>query len=541
MSPTRFAALFLALALLLCSCGQGGQQPDSSPSGDPSLPAGADTQAPEPVRTVRIPFDSEDSLNPFTCTSLQNYYAAGLLYDTLVALDGMGAPQNRLAQEVNLQESRCIVRLRTDAYFSDGSPVTSADVAYSALFARGCARFAAQLAGTAQVLTPDRYTVVFTLSSPDRYFDRSLAFPIVKEGTAGTVEAAPRAETPPAPAGEGEEEAPPAALPAQGTVTHRSDGELPVGGGRFLLDADGTAMTRNSRYHTPVKNVRTVRLVDAGSPPAQSNAILTGELDLMYSELRGTVDLSLGNASRQVMLNNLVFLGLNSQRRWFSAEMRTAFSNLIDREAIARRAYLGYAAAAWSPIKQSFDASATGGEENPQPDTQEEILDALGFDRRDAEGWRTYQGDRLNYRLLVNAGSTQRLAAADIIADAFAAAGIQLTVERLPFADYCQRIAEGNYDLYIGELRVPPNLDLSALIGPHPAVGPGCAADQELQDIYARVKAGEEELSSLDSAFRRSMPTIPLVYRRGIVAFSRDFSANIVATEQDIFYNIGDW
>ena len=114
-------------------------------------------------------------------------------------------------------------------------------------------------------------------------------------------------------------------------------------------------------------------------------------------------------------------------------------------------------------------------------------------------------------------------------------------MESLPFAQYSQRIAAGDYDFYLGELRVPPNLDLSSLIAPHPAIGPGCARDEELLDLYRRVKAGEEELSALDSAFRRSVPVIPLVYRRGIVALSPDFSANIVATEQDIFYNIGDW
>lgn len=535
----RFAAALLALALVLCSCGQAA--PDSSappPEEGTSAPAAA-APASTPVRSIRIPYDPEDSLNPFTCSTLQNYYAAGLLYDTLVALDVMGNPQNRLAQEVTTQEGRCIVRLRTDAYFADGSRVTARDVAYSALFARGCPRFTAQLAGVAEVLTPDQYTVVFVLSAPDQYFDRSLTFPVVKEGSAGEIQT-------PAPAdrtvesGETGEEEVPASVPAFATVTPRADGELPVGGGRFLLEEDGVTMTRNSRYHTPVKNLRTVRLVDAGGLAAQSGAILAGELDLTYSNLRGTVDLSAGNASRQVLLSDLVFLGINSQRLDFSAELRTTLSALIDRDALARRAYLGFAAAAWSPIRQSFD-STTAGEETPDSDSQGGQLDALGYEQRDEEGWRTIRGQRFTLRLLVNSDSTQREAAAGIIAGAFEAEGIQLVVESVPFAEYTQRIAEGNYDLYLGELRIPPNLDLSTLIAPHPAVGPGCAQDEELLAVYRQVKEGKGDLSDLDSAFRRSMPAIPLVYRRGIVAFSRDFSANIVATEQDIFYNIGDW
>lgn len=527
MIPTRFFALLLALftALSLSSCGRTASPSSMVDSGVPQsqpdllepVPFGSDPE-PDPVRTVRIPYDADDSLNPFTCAGLQNYYAAGLLYDTLVALDVMGAPQNRLAQEITIEEGRWVVRLRTDAYFSDNTRVTAQDVAYSATVAGNYPRFAAQLSGVAEVQTPDRYTAVFVLSAPDQYFSRGLTFPIVKEGTAGEL-----------------------IYTDEGRLFSVQEAEtLPVGGGRFLLDSDGVTLTRNSRYHTPVKNVRTVQLVDAGDLTAQSGAILTGQLDLMYSQMQGTVDLSLGNVSRQVMLSNLVFLGLNSQRQNFSAQLRTSLSALIDREAVARRAYLGFAAAAYSPIKQSFE-TATGGEENPAPDTQEAQLDALGYDQRDEEGWRTINGQRFTLGLLVNSDSSQRQSAANIVADAFSAAGIELVIESVSFNEYAQRIAEGNYDLYLGELRVPPNLDLSTLIAPHPTVGPGCVRDQELLDIYNGVKAGKADLSELDTAFRRSMPFIPLVYRRGMVAFSRDFSANIVATEQDIFYNIRDW
>ena len=401
-----------------------------------------------------------------------------------------------------MEGASCVVRIRTDARFSDGSPVTAQDAAYSLQLAQASPRFAAQLAGVAEVATPDRYTIVFTLAAPDQYFPRSLCFPIVGEGT--------------------------------------GEDPLPLGGGRFVLDDSGTAMSRSGSYHTPVQNLRTVRLIDAGPLADQGAAVLAGELDLFYSDLRGTADLSLGLSRRQVVLSNLVYLGVNSQRRGWPAELRTAFSGIIDRDALARRAYLGFAAPAYSPIKQSFSMAAAG-EEDPEPDPQEELLDALGYGERDAEGWRTYQRRRFTVRLLVNSGSPHRLEAAALIAQDLAGAGIQVVVEEAPFEEYSQRIAMGDYDLYLGELRIPWNLDLTPLIAPSETVGPGCVRDPELLEIYRQVKAGEAELSALDSALRRTMPMIPLLYRRGIVAFSPDFSANIVATEQDIFYNIGEW
>ena len=499
----RLTAGLLALALaLLSGCDAVAEPASGGVSLAPSSEEGGGTAAPETLSSVRIPYDPEDGLNPYTCQGLQNYYAAGLLYDTLVALDSVGTPQNRLAQEVTFDGNLCIVKLRTDGRFTDGSPVTAQDVAYSALTARETPRFAPGLAGVLEVSAPDQYTVVFSLLTPDRYFGRSLIFPIVKAETAAD--------------------------------------PLPVGSGRFVLGEQGDLLVRNDRYYEPVQNLRLVRLVDAGPLLSQSQAVLDGEIDLSYTDLRGAADLSLGLGSRQVVLSNLLYLGVNSQRLGIPAELRVAFSGLIDRDAVIRRAYRGYAAPAESPIKQSYSSTVTG-EEEPLPENQEELLASLGFEERDEEGRRLYRNRRYDLRLLVNSDSYDIPAAAAILRDAFQAAGFQITLESVPFEEYSLRIAEGNYDLYLGEVRVPPNLDLLSLIAPSPTLGPGCAREEELLALYSQVKAGEAELSALDGALRRTMPVIPLAYRRGIVAFSPDFSANIVATEQDIFYNIGEW
>lgn len=492
----------LALALLLVS----GCSSEAEPvSGSGVLPAESEPEKstpPKVLTSVKIPYDPEDSLNPFTCTTLQNYYAAGLLYDSLVTLNEVGAAENRLAQEVTFDGSLCIVKLRTDGRFSDGSPVTSQDVLYSAGVAREAPRFSSNLSGVEQIYAPDNYTVVFVLLAPDHFFDRSLTFPIVREGTA--------------------------------------EDPLPMGSGRFVLGESPDLLVRNDRYYKPGGNLRLVRLVDAGALLDQGMAVQEGTIDLMYTDLRGAADLSLGLSRRQVVLSNLLYLGVNTQRLRLTAEFRLAFSSLIDREAIIRRAYRGYAAEADSLIKQSFSTTVAA-EESPLPETQEELFAALGLEERDEEGWRLYQKRRYTLRLLVNSDSPDRLSAAAILQESFQAAGIQVTLEQAPFEEYALRIAEGNYDLYLGEVRVPGNLDLVSLISPDPVLGPGCIRDEELLEVYRQVKAGEEELSDLDAALRRTMPVIPLAYRRGIIAFSPDFSANIVATEADIFYNIEEW
>ncbi len=487
--------------MLLCSC-SGGTEGSSLVQGE--APLGSQNQASGELTRLRIPYHGEDTLNPYTCTTLQNYYAAGLLYDTLVSLNTMGDPQNRLAQEITIEGASCIVKLRTDARFSDGSPVTAGDVVYSMEMARQSTRFAAQLSGVLETSSPDNYTVVFLLAAPDQFFDRSLAFPIVKEGT-------------------GEE-------------------ALPTGGGRFVAAEGSTLLERNEGYYDPVATVQTVELVDAGNLRDQGEAVASGELDLMYTDLQGEVDLSLGLPRRQVVLSNLVFLGINSQRWGFSSQERCAFSGILDRDALIRKAYLGFGAAAYSPIKASYSSGSgtvSGTEVNLEE--QNAVLDSLGYDQRDQEGWRTRGGREFTLRLLVNSDNADRVAAAKLVVQDVQAAGIRVQLEEVPFETYSQRIAAGDYDLYLGEMKIPWNLDLLSLISPDPQVGPGCVQDEELIKTYYEVKSGQSDVEALDTALGKVMPVIPLVYRRGIVCYSQDFSPNIVATEQDIFYNIGDW
>ena len=109
----------------------------------------------------------------------------------------------------------------------------------------------------------------------------------------------------------------------------------------------------------------------------------------------------------------LRFLGVSSQRWGFTGEQRQAFSALLDRDALARKAYLGFGAAAYSPIKPSYSqgVSASSGAELDQEE-QGALLDSLGFGERDSEGWRTLKGRAFSPGILVNADNPDRAAAA---------------------------------------------------------------------------------------------------------------------------------
>lgn len=495
---SRLLSLVLAVFLLV-SCGTADTPASAS---DPNTSTSPSEETAVSPGEVKFPYDPGDSLNPYTCTTLHNYYLSGLIFDSLVVLNPTYQADLRLAQELVREENTWVARLRPDAVFSDGSSVTAADVLYSYQLATTNGRYQAALSQVSEVSAPDDGTVVFTLVRPDVFFDRSLVFPIVKLNT----------------------------------------GELPVpmGGGRYILNSTGHSLNVNHRYYGEVENVGTIQLVESSDTETQSYGVMSKDIDLMYSDLQSELTLGLGTGHRQVQLSNLLFLGVNSSRSFLSnPQVRVALSSLLNRDDINRKTQMGFASTSDSLIRPAYGGSGAS------PQTAGEaaaLLDSLGYGTRDVEGYRTtVGGQRLTLRILVNSENKNRVAAAELIAASLEQAGIKAYVDKVAFETYQNRIRSRDYDLYLGELRIPYNLDILNLISYNEEVGSGIATNPELVELYHKVKAGEEPVSALDTLCQQEMPVIPILYRRGIVCFSRDFSANIVATEQDIFYNIESW
>lgn len=67
-------------------------------------------------------------------------------------------------------------------------------------------------------------------------------------------------------------------------------------------------------------------------------------------------------------------------------------------------------------------------------------------------------------RLLVNEENSFKLSVAREIAASFSAAGIDMTVTALPWADYTAALAAGSFDLYYGEVRLTADWNLAPLL-----------------------------------------------------------------------------
>ncbi len=155
MAATRALTTMLAVSLVACA------------------PVQAQARSPQ-ADVVRLPFPQYDGgLTPYTFEL--GYPLMTLVYDTLMWRDARGVPRPWLARSVVRSRGgrRLTVRLRADARWHDGRPVTADDVAFTFGYvaARRQPRFTPQLAAVRRVRATGRLTATIDLGRPSLGFD----------------------------------------------------------------------------------------------------------------------------------------------------------------------------------------------------------------------------------------------------------------------------------------------------------------------------------------------------------------------------------
>lgn len=457
----------------------------------------------EPMSEVKLAFDSKDSLNPYTAKTIQNFTICSLLFDSLTSLDMGFKPQNNLAQTSELNGNVCTVRLIEDAKFADGSPLTIADVIYSFGLAARSPYYRSALSGVVGIRSEDE-SIIFELSQPDINFRASLNFPILKKDS--------------------------------------GDAQYPVSSGRFVYK-DGE-MVPNPMYHKQPGRIEFIKLVQLSGTENLNFAIKAGDIDYLFSDLRSNWNSSFVSNNRSVQLNNFVYAGLNSNNAILSTrEFREIIYYIIDRDEIVKRAYQAYALPAFLPINPSFNSISASPMGNIMSASDiNSKLDTIGFGGRDEQGYRTGKdGKRISLKLCINSDNMHKKELGRYLTQQMAAYGIELVTESLLFGEYTSALSAGRYDIFIGEVKIPDNMDITQLLTAGSGLSFAMVPAEELIESWNAYKAGTADIKAFGDLFINKIPFIPICYRKGIVSFSQSFSANVVATSQDIFYNILEW
>ena len=492
----RWFCTALAALVLLCGCGDLSDVSEPLSDGTSAM----DTPDTNVLERVALAYSHDDTLNPYAATTAVNAQLSGLLYDSLTVIDGALTPQLSLAAEIILSDpTHLVVSLRAGAVFADGSAVTTGDVVASFNEAKRSTRYSALLANVTSAKADKTGTVTFTLAAADPHASACLSFPIVKIFTLTT-----------------------------------AAGQAPLGGGVYTLQSiDGGAQLVANPHHTPAPHYATVELRHLPNHSARHYALASGEIAYYYNNLIDGNLPGIVGANRAVPTNALLYVGVNSARPALAVtEVRQALSQLLDRAAVCTSAYASWAVPAAQPFHPQWGGMADLTTATPyDPTAAAALLDGAGYTPKN--------GRRLTLELIYSTDRADRARVAELIRTQMEGGGVAVTLVPLTEAEYLQRLAAGQYDLYVGEVRLTADMSLRPLLAGGSA-SYGIPYGGAASAAYQQYLSGAVSLEDFLTAFAADMPYIPVCWRHGLAAYDRRLTT-VTPTGYDPYSGFAAW
>ncbi|MBE6908720.1 MAG: ABC transporter substrate-binding protein [Ruminococcaceae bacterium] len=425
-----------------------------------------------------LPYLNSQTLDPVACADGVQQVVGSLLYEGLFTLDERFEPQPTLCTSCSRSSNGLTYTftLRDGVVFSNGAPLTAADVLATYRRAQASDRYAARFANVTDMRV-NRSAFVMTLKQADDGLCAMLDIPIVKSGT--------------------------------------EKDTVPVGTGPYMFhtDADGTFLVRNESWWGGTAPMERIALAPAKDADTAAYLFSAENAHLLPADLLSETSASalggvdIADASTATML----FLGFNTRRTVLGqAAMRRAMSAAIDRGAVVETLLAGHAAAAQFPIhpdaalypaalETPFESGAYAAALSPE--AEERLIATVA--------------GQLELSLLVNEENNFKVSVAEHLAKQLTAANITIKPVVLPWQDYLAALERGDFDLWLGEVRLTADWDVAALVEKDGALNYGKYNDAALSKALKAFLASENErtATAFYERFAEEAPFLPLVFK----------------------------
>ena len=268
------------------------------------------------------------------------------------------------------------------------------------------------------------------------------------------------------------------------------------------------------------------------------SAFSSGDVGLVDVDLMGTNALGYSGSYEtwDYATTTLLYLDFNTQTGLCAdPQARRALSLAIDRDSIAQTDYARHAVAAALPVHPS---SPLYNEELAQsvsynPEQLVAQLESLDVPRRDLV-------------LLVNNENTAKLSAAQRIVYQLDAAGVPITLKSLPFEEYTAALQSGDFDLYLGEVVLTADFDLTALLASDGALNYGRWQDSQISALLtafgqASDSTREGAAYTLYNYLCQQMPIAPICFKNGSVLTQWGRLSGLSPVRGNVFYQLENW
>lgn len=489
---TVAAAALLLLFSLLSGCGQIDETEE-----EPLFPTEEPTA--EAVSTLpadfSLPFLEGQPLNPLTCPDGMQQTVASLLYEGLFHLDQAMEPQPLLCSTYTYDPNTLTytLTLRTDAVFSDGSPVTAADVKASITAAQSSPRYAQRLSQVKSVSAGEG-TVTLTLSHANSGLPALLDVPVFKSGTEKT--------------------------------------DVPIGTGPYLFDesAEPCLVASQNWWQGGTQPVERILLVGTADREAMLYRFRSRDVQVISVDLTGTEPSAVSGSARCVDADTAVFQYLCVNTDTVSdPALRRCLSRGINRSALVSGLLSGHAKAAQFPLSPVSDLYPAELEEPYSAATFAEVVRDCG----------ELPGRPL--RLLVNEENAFKVSMARQIASAFTEAGIAVEAEVLSWEDYTAALTAGQFDLCYCETRLSADWDISPLLMTGGSLNYGGWSDTQcdyLLEAYRTAGDRSAAMNSLCRYLQKQAPLLPICFKTVSILCEPEVVEGLTPTAAEPFYEL---
>ena len=497
----RLIAVFLLFSLLLCA---GCRKEDTPyiPTGDglaaeedPSQDFTEPTEA-APEQDLVLVYYPGITMNPFLCTDFTNRALFSLLYQGLFTVDNNYEVSPMLCSRYTVSESmRYYTFYIEDATFSDGTPLTIQDVYASLHYAKGCRFYKGRFLHVLDIVLTEDGGIKFQLDAPYENFPILLDIPIVK---ATDLEAT-----------------------------------WPIGSGPYYLEntTAGTRLRKNTNWWCDPEiavNATSIPLVEATDVNQIRDSFEFGDVGLVcanpgaesYADYR--CDYELWDCENGIFL----YLACNTQYGIFSKpNVRAALTYAIDRDALVSKYYREFAHSATlaaSPLSPYYNKKlAENYQYNP-----ERFVKAI------SESYLT--GSTI--KILVNNGDTRRLRIAREISKMLEECGLVVEMIEANGNDYYYILSLMEYDLYVGQTKLSPNMDLSAFFMPNGSLRHGGMTDAAIYSMCLEALANDGNYINLHRMIADDGRLCPILFQTYSIHATRGLLTGLTPSRDNVFY-----
>ena len=490
----RFLAFLLALAcsLSLCACNKSTETDDTTPFWERE-----DKPEEKTAPLFSLPYLANETLDPISCPDGVDQTISGLIYEGLFILNDRFEAENQLCDHYTYDPASKTYEffIRKNVKFSDGATLQASDIVASLKRAQNSARYGARFADVVSLFAPDSDTVRFVLQTDNAAFPALLDIPIVKSGTENRF--------------------------------------IPLGTGPYCQAAEGNVLVPNTVWwQGKSQPLGKIQLVESKNESNVTSLFSAYDVNLLLTNL-GTSepfgkDISVNVT--EVPSTVLLYLGCNFYRTaTASGEVRRALSLGIDRKNLVSAYLAGHAVASDVPLSPAsqFHTRQTA---DYLPSAYTDALAAMH---------RPYTA----LTLIVNEDNAYKVSVAKAIAASLSAGGIAVGVRVLSWTDYCNALALGNYDLYLGEARMTADFNSAPLFTAGGSLNYGGARSEETASAlraYLSSPSKETAVAFCD-AFSEAMPLIPIAFLSMSVVRQSNFSCKITPSPTTPFYRFDKW